>query len=239
MMIMDLDEPELTEPRPGESAATFEGRLRMLRRLGPIVRKLGEHGFAIVVESDRRTPHAVAIESDLVIEYGDVRVRVLLWPGEREPLKGHASRDHLAHYFLDVPDTDAVAVVSDDDLLSTLIMDVYDAHDVGAQMPPSRPFADAIAEFFTANVFAVELPDFRTVLALPSEAELRARLEGLLRDTFGRIKTTRARIPEKIAALEALGIEDVERVIACVTGAIEGDVPAIEALLAHVEGMGS
>ncbi len=238
MRIMDLDEPELTEPRPGESATAFEGRLRMLRRLGPIVRELSEHGFAIVVESDRRTPHAIAIESDLVIEYGDVRVRVLLCPGEREPLQGHASRDQLAHYFLDVPDTDAVAVVSDDDLLSTLIMDVYDTHDEDARMLP-RPLADAIAEFFTANVFAVDLPDFRTVLSLPSEAELSSRLEGVLRDAFGRIKTTRARIPEKIAALQTLGTQDVERVVACVTSAIDGDVPAIEELLAQVEGTSS
>lgn len=228
---MDLDEPEMSNPRPSESTAAFESRLRMLRRVGPIVRRLGERGFAIVVESEHRGPRAADMESDLVVEYGDVRLRVLLCPGEASPLQGSASHDRLAHYFLDVPDTDAIAVVSDDDDLSTSVLDVYDANDSNHSVPRPRPFADAIATYFTDNVFAVELPDFRTVLALPSEAELGDRLERSIRSSFDRVKAGRVRIPEKIAALETLGPEDIRRLVACITGVLAGDTPTVDGLL--------
>lgn len=235
-MNMDLDEPDLTEPQQGETPAAFESRLRMLRRLGPIVQRLSEHGFAIVVESERRTAHTEEMESDLVVEYGDVRLRVLLCPGEEAPLQGRASHDRVAHYLLDVPDTDAVALVSDDNLLSTFVLDVYDANDPGRPMPPPRPLGDAIATYFTENVFAVELPDFRATLSLPSKAELRTRLERSVRASFDDVKTGRARIPEKIAALEALGLEDIRRLVACITGVLDGDTPAINEVLGRAGG---
>ena len=233
---MDLDEPELSDPRPGESPAAFESRLRMLRRVGPITRRLAEHGFAVVVESERRGAHANDMESDLVVEYGDVRLRVVLCPGEASPLQGSASHDRLSHYLLDVPDTDAIAVVSDDDELSTSVLDVYDANDPGHSAPPERPLADAIATYFTENVFAVELPDFRTVLALPSEAELRDRLERAVRANFERVKAGRVRIPEKIAALETLGPEDTRRIAACITGVLANDTPTVHEILGRDEG---
>ncbi len=233
---MDLDEPELSDLRAGESPAAFESRLRMLRRVGPIVRRLGEHGFATVVESERRGAHAGDMESDLVVEYGDVRLRVLLLPGEASPLQGSASHGRLARYFLDVPDTDAIAVVSDDEELSTSVLDVYDANDPDHPSPPARPLADAIATYFTENVFAVELPDFRTVLALPSEAELRERLERSVRSSFDRVKAGRVRIPEKIAALETLRPEDTRRLLACITGVLAGDTPTVDELLGRDEG---
>jgi hypothetical protein len=233
---MDLDEPELSDPRPGESPAAFERRLGMLRRVGPIVRRLAEHGFAIVVESERRGAHAHDMESDLVVEYGDVRLRVLLCPDEATPLQGSASHARLAHYFLDVPDTDAVAVVSDDEELSTSVLDVYDANAPGRSSQSARPLADAIATYFTENVFAVELPDFRTVLALPSEAELRDRLERLVRSNFERVKAGRVRIPEKIAALETLGPEDTRRLVSCITAVLAGDTPTVEELLGRDDG---
>jgi hypothetical protein len=233
---MDLDEPDLTEPRADESPAAFEGRLRMLRRVGPIVQRLAGHGFAIVVESERRSPHTAEMDSDLVVEYGDVRIRILLCPGEEEPLQGRASHDRLAHYLLDVPDTDAVAVVSDDDVLSTCVLDVYDVNDPGRPTPPGRPLADAVATFFTENVFAVELPNFRQVLVLPSEAELRDQIERSVRVSFERVKAGRVRIPEKIAALEAIGPGDIRRLVASVTGVLDGESPAINELLGRVDG---
>lgn len=233
---MDLDEPELSDQRPGESPGAFESRVRMLRRVGPIMRRLAEHGFAVVVESERRGGHAEAMESDLVVEYGDVRLRILLCSDEASPLRGSASHDRLAHYFLDVPDTDAIAVVSDDDELMTSVLDVYDANDPGQSSPPPRPLADAIATYFTENVFAVELPDFRTVLALPSETELSDRLERSVRSSFERVKAGRVRIPEKIAALETLGSEDARRLVACVTAVLAGDTPTVEELLGRDDG---
>jgi hypothetical protein len=129
--------------------------------------------------------------------------------------------------------------VSDDDELSTCVLDVYDANDPDHPSPPARPLAEAIAAYFTENVFAVELPDFRTVLALPSEAELRDRLERSLRASFDRVKAGRVRIPEKIAALEALDPEDIRRLVACITSVLDGDTPAVNELLGHVEGEGS
>lgn len=236
---MDIDEPDLTERKPGESLVAFEARLRMLRRVGPVVQRLTEHGFAIVVESERRSQFAEEMDSDLIIEYGDVRIRVLLFPGETAPMQGQASRDRLAHYFLDVPDADAVAVVSDDDVLSTWMMDVYDANDPSRSTMPLRPFADAIATFFSENVFALELPDFRTVLALPSEVELRARIERSVLGNFDRIKAARARIPEKIAALETLGPEDIRRLVSCLTGVLDGHTPGVEGLLGRDDSTGS
>jgi hypothetical protein len=233
---MDLDEPDLTDLRPGESPAAFESRLRMLRRTGPIVQRLTDHGFAVVVESGRRGgAHAADLESDFVVQYGDVRLRVLLCAGEVSPLDGSASPIRLAHYFLDVPDTDALAVVGDDTDLTTWVLDVYDANDLESA-PNARPLPDAIAAYFNENVFAVELPDFRRVLALPTEAELRHRIERSLRTSFDRVRSGRVRIPEKIAALESLGPEDMRRLVALISGVLAGEVPATSALLGRDDG---
>lgn len=232
---MDLDDPEMSDPRRGESSAAFESRLRMLRRASPIVQQLTEHGFTVVVESERRGVRPDDLESDLVVEYGDVRLRVVLCPNETSPLQGSTSHDRLAHYFLDVPDTDAIAVVSDDDELTTSVLDVYDANDPVHLSAPARSLAAAIATYFTENVFAVELPDFRTVLALPSETELRERLERSIRSNFERVKAGRVRIPEKIAALDTLGPEDTRRLIACVTAVLSGETPTVSELLGRDE----
>jgi hypothetical protein len=234
--MMDLDESDLSDPRPGESAAAFESRLRMLRRVSPVVEQLTERGFTVVVESDRRGGHPDLLESDLVVEYGDVRLRVLLCPNERSPLRGSASLDRLAHYFLDVPDTDAVAVVADDDGLTTSVLDVYDANDPAHPSAPARSLAAAVATYFTENVFAVELPDFRAVVTLPSEAELRERLERAMRSNFDRVKSGRVRIPEKIAALDTLGPDDARRLIAGATSVLSGETPTINELLGRDEG---
>lgn len=232
---MDLDDPDLSDPKPGESPAAFESRLRMLRRVSPIVQRLTEHGFTVVVESERRGVRPDDLESDLVVEYGDVRLRALLCPDETSPLQGSASHDRLSHYFLDVPDTDAVAVVSDDEELTTSVLDIYDANDPGHSGPPARTLAAAIATYFTENVFAVELPDFQTVLALPSEAELRERLERSVRSNFERVKAGRVRIPEKIAALDTLGPDDSRRLVACITGLLAGEITTVNELLGRDE----
>lgn len=236
---MDLDDSDLSDPRPGESATAFERRLRMLRRVSPIVQQLADHGFTVVVESERRGARSDDLVSDLVVEYGDVRLRVVLCPNETRPLEGSASRDRLAHYFLDVPDTDAIAVVSDDDELTTSVLDVYDANDHVRSSASPQSLTTAIATYFTENVFAVELPDFRTVLALPSETELSELLAGSLRASFERVKTGRVRIPEKIAALDMLGPEDSTRLIECVTAVLRGEVPTVDEILGHDESGGS
>jgi hypothetical protein len=159
-----------------------------------------------------------------------------LCPGDVARLQGGTPHERLAHYFLDVADTDAVAVVADDDALSTFVLDIYDANDPDRPTPLARPLADAVATYFLENVFAVELPNFRQVLALPSGPELHDRVERSVRASFERIRAARVRVPEQIAALEALGPEDARRLVACVGGVLDGDLPSISELLGRVEG---
>ena len=194
---MDLDEPELSEQLPGESTAEFVGRIHLARRVLPILRDLVARRFALVVESDRRMSSAASLTSDFVLEFGDARVRLILVPGDPDPLgDGAVTTASLAHYMLDVPDSDAIAVVADDDKLSTRVFDVYSLNSP-AQMAEPLSLSEALDVYFEDIVHPIELPNFRAVLALPSNDSTRvgarARRSGRARASQGQSRQDRGK----------------------------------------------
>lgn len=227
---MDFDDPDLSSPRSAESPDRFSARLSMLRRSGPLLSDLPDSGFSIIIESDRRGDEATTLRSDYVIEFGDARLRVVLCPGDERPLERAGAITRLARYFLEVPDTDAVAVVADDASLSTWVLQVYDV----AVPTPARPATsvrDAVLAFFHDNVLAVEFPDFRSVIELPSQALLENGLAQALERSFNKVASSRAVIHEKKVALSALNARDLRVLSEALARVLHHSTPTMADLL--------
>jgi hypothetical protein len=230
---MDLDEPELSEQLPGESTAEFVGRIHLARRVLPILRDLVARRFAVVVESDRRMSSAASLTSDFVLEFGDARVRLILVPGHPDPLgDGAVTTASLAHYMLDVPDSDAIAVVADDDKLSTRVFDVYSLNSP-AQMAAPLSLSEALDVYFEDIVHPIELPNFRAVLALPSNDQLESVLERDARAALERIRGSRARIEEKVTAIGLIGPEDSRRLVDILLHTMRTGQPSLSLLISE------
>ena len=228
---MYLDEPELSEPLPGESPVDFRARIGLMRRVLPILADLVRRRFALVVESDRRTASSTSVTSDLVVEFGDSRVRLVLTPNTSDPIcTDRVSVLALRHYMLDVPDTDAVAVVADDDSLSTWVFDVYDLQ-VEGDTPRPAGLADALEAYFEEAVHPIELPNFRGVLRLPTTEVLEASLERDGRAAFEKVRTSRVRIPEKVTALSLLGPTESRNLVNTLVMALRNGEPSLALLL--------
>ncbi|MGA2804545.1 MAG: hypothetical protein ABSD85_15380 [Acidimicrobiales bacterium] len=231
MIAVDIDEPELSEAQPGESTDAFVARINLARRVLPILRDLVKQRFALVVESDRRTSSAASLTSDFVLEFGDARVRLILVPGDHDPIgRGTVSMSSLAHYMLDVPDSDAVAVVSDDEQLSTWVFDIY-ALKSSATTSDATALAEALSGYFESAVHPIELPDFRGVLALPSAEQLESALGRNAAAALDRIKHGRVQIEEKVRAINLIGPEDSRRLLDTLLSAVQGQSPSLSLLL--------
>ena len=226
---MDIDEPELSDFLPGESSDTFRARIRLSRRVLPVLREMVNRRLSLIIESDRRSSRATSLTSDFVLELGDSRVRLLLTPDEPDPLSTLIPIDALRHYILDVPDTDAVAVVADDESLSTWVFDVYDLNET--QLPNSSPLAEALGAYFEAAVHPIEIPNLRGTMALPTPEQLEDALERTARSAFSDVKGGRARIEEKVTAIGLLGPKDAEQLVGTLLQAYRSRQPILSSLL--------
>jgi hypothetical protein len=228
---MDLDEPEMSEPMIGESTDTFVGRIRLAKRVLPILRDLVARNFSLVVESDRRTSQAASLTSDFVLELGDARLRLILTPGAPDPIgDGRITAALLSHYMLDAPDADAVAIVADDDELSTWVFDIY-ALNTSAHTTEPAGLADALNAYFEDTVHPIELPNFRGIIALPSQKEIESTLERNASSALAQVKESRARIEERVTALGLLGPSDSQRLVNSLIAAIRTGNPSLTTLL--------
>ena len=226
---MDLDDPHMSSPRPDEGVEEFNARLRMLHRATPVLRQIPDGGFTVIVESDRRADDPTSIRSSLVIEFGDARLRVVLCPGAPKPLDRSGATERFAEYLLAVPDTDAIAVVADDEELTTWVLE---AADVGGSLQdvPSHSLRDAVYAYFKDNVLAVEMPDFRSSIELPRRSELERRLMHVLTRNFDKVATSRAVIREKKDALANLGADERDILFAALLRVLDHELPPLEDL---------
>jgi len=228
--------PEATSPDPVDAVAAahdFEARLRMLERVGPMLQRLADSGLAIIVEGERRTQVPEGLESDFVVEYGDLRLRVLLLPETQ--LSDGDLRKQLQRYFVNVPDTDAVAIVKDDEELSCRVFDIYDVQDAVAGSVEQEPLPNAIAAYFDRNVFAVEIPNFRELASLPSADEVRNELTRAIEAEFEVVRTRKVRIRERSKALESLTPEHKARLSQVLGKLLTGDAMSLDEVLAQVD----
>lgn len=228
---MDFDDPYMTDPRVDESAEEFASRVRMLSRMRPLLQALKDRQFVLVVESDRRNRSSSGLISDLVVEYGETRLRMILRPGEQAGTFAKKNRERLASYFQDTPDTDAVAIVGDDDDLSTVVLDIYDVNLDRVPAHPRMRLADALFRYFDANVFAVEMPDFRRLVSLPTDKELAGILNEAISKSFDAYKSSRPRVREKVVALEMLGDNDRNIIAAGLQELLHGRRVEVQKLL--------
>lgn len=226
---MDIDEPELSDSLPGESSDTFRARIRLSGRVLSVLREMVHRRLSLIIESDRRSSRATSLTSDFVLELGDSRVRLLLAPDEPTPLSALIPRDALRHYILDVPDTDAIAVVADDENLSTWVFDVYDLNDT--QLSDSSPLAEALGAYFEAAIHPIEIPNLRGTMALPTPEQLEDALERTARSAFSSVKSSRARIEEKVTAMGLLGPDDAEQLVDTLLHAFRSRQPNLSSLL--------
>ena len=226
---MDIDDPELSDFLPGESSDTFRARIRLSRRALPVLRELVKRRLSLIIESDRRSSRATSLTSDFVLELGDTRVRLFLTPNESAPLTTLIPIDALRHYILDVPDTDAVAVVADDENLSTWVFDVYDLNET--QPPNSSPLADSLGAYFEAAVHPIEIPNLRGTMALPTPEQLEEALERNARSAFSGVKGGRPRIEEKVKAIGSLGPKDADRLVGTLLEAYRSKQSILSSLL--------
>lgn len=224
---MDLDDSFMSTPGPAEDAEEFNARLGMLRRVAPALAHLPDNGFSVIVESDRRGEEPTSIRSSVVIEFGDARLRVVLRPGEQRPHERVGVGQQLAQYFLAVPDTDAIALVADDEALSTWVFEAADAR-ASLQDAPTHSLRDAVYAFFKDNVLAVELPDFRSAIELPRRSELERRLTQILMRNFDRVASSRAVIREKRDALANLGPGDRDALSAALLRVLDHELPPLD-----------
>jgi hypothetical protein len=230
-MNSDLEGQLMEGPRPDEDPATFEARLSMLERLEPELRVLRQTGLGISTEPETSLGRHTELHSDLVIQFGDLRIRLILQP--RSPGNDRQSRAiaSLSSYLLANPDTDAVALVADDDELTTMLFDVYEAHSLQRSVPEARPFRSAVSEFLASNALAIELPDFRGVVALPTTDDLAQLARETVHRTFDAVKSQKARISEKITALESLTPHDESTLASIAETAVRGGESRLDVLI--------
>lgn len=228
---MDIDDPELSESLLGESPEDFRARIGLIRRVLPILRDLIGRRMALVIESERRSSSTVPITSDFVLEFGDIRVRLVLVASDSNPMSsGRIPISSLRHYILDVPDTDAIAVVADDDALSTWVFDVYGLQTDGERAEPMG-IGEALDAYFEDIVHPIEIPNFRRVLSLPTKEVLEAALEQDAREAFEKVRRSNARIEEKITALGLLGSAECNNLVNTVLMALRSGKPSLSPLL--------
>jgi AcrR family transcriptional regulator len=133
---------------------------------------------------------------------------------------------------LDVPDSDAIAVVADDDKLSTRVFDVYSLNSP-AQMAAPLSLSEALDVYFEDIVHPIELPNFRAVLALPSNDQLESVLERDARAALERIRGSRARIEEKVTAIGLIGPEDSRRLVDILLHTMRTGQPSLSLLISE------
>lgn len=206
-------------PRKGESVSDFEARLAMLDEVTPVLQDLTTQGFSIVVESDRVGSGPSGIKSDYIIEFGDLRIRVILVPRESDPLSDSEFSTRLAQYFIEAPDTDALAIVGALPECRTWVVDVYDVSKKDdARTASGKPLSQALSEYFLANLFSIELPDFRAILALPTVDSLEELLAEKIRTNFARVAEGKGvKISEKSTARQTLAASDLSRLLVALT----------------------
>jgi len=215
----------------GESIDSFARRMALLRGLKPALDELSRRGIQVVVESARSWLGESGLDADYVLEFGDLRIRLVVLPGMESI---DSATDLLARakgYLLSTPDTDAVALITDANRFPTLLVEAYTEVPPEGMVGQLLPFQAAIGRYVTANALAIEIPDFRTLMEPPTVAELEALLSRAISDSFEQIVGSNARIPEKANALESLGSADLARLVSIATSALRGvDVSPEDAL---------
>jgi hypothetical protein len=200
----------------------------LLRTLEPALTDLAERGIQVVVESARARHGISNLDSDFIIEFGDARVRLIVLPGVQLLSDTEGLVQRAQSYLLETPDTDALALIFDDENLPTLILDIYLASDPSQEFPDPSPFPSAIGHYFLRNTLAIDIPDFRNLVHPPSVEDLEILLSRSVSDSFEREANSQARIPEKINALASLGPRDLVRLIEAAKLALRGEPVASE-----------
>lgn len=218
--------------REGESIESFSRRLSLLRTLKPALDEVARRGIQVVVESARAWIGESGLDADYVLEFGDLRIRLVVLPGV-ESIDGASDLlDRAKTYLLNTPDTDAVALMTDAEGFPTLIVEAYtNLPPAGAELSELVSFQSAVARYFTANALAIEIPDFRTLMEAPTIEELETLLSRAISDSFERVVGSNARIPEKVNALESLGSADLARLIRVASNALQGADVVVEDIL--------
>lgn len=217
--------------REGESMESFSRRLALLRSLEPSLDEMTRRGIQVVVESARARVGESGLDADYIVEFGDLRIRLVVVPGVQS-IDGMTDLLSKAKtYLLETPDTDAIALIFDSEGLLTVIVDAYtDSRGAGKKQEP-MPFNSAVARYFTANALAIDIPDFRTLMDPPTVGDLEALLSRALSDSFERLVGSKARIPEKVNALESLGSSDLARLIRAASASLQGVDVDLEEIL--------
>ena len=222
-MIDENDDP-MQLPRRGEDLGVFQLRMSLLRRTRGVLEKLARAGFSISIEGDEE---AETPDADYIIQYGDLRVRLIVIPNIEDPSANKSLPQEARLQLLQHADADAVVFVGAAETLPACIFDLYEtyADERGSVEVQGEQLERVLSEFFTANLVAVELPDFQNLVDLPDRLELRDLLESCVRGEFRKLRAQRAIIPEKRAALESVSDADLSRVTSAITEALESKSP--------------
>jgi hypothetical protein len=224
----------LDGPHPSESAGAFRARVSLIERVSPTLRAMKDAGWQVMGEEAQAHP-ASQLRSDFVVQFGDLRLRILLFPEESRPLAKPDLRNELRTYLLASADTDALVVVADDDDTTSWITDVYELQRTEADtlvQLEGRPLRSALKEYALKNVFAIDVPGTDIQSSLPTVEDLRERLERIARLNFHETKESskRVRIAEKRAALESLGPHELGQILEWMESALEGNPPEEQTL---------
>lgn len=223
-------------PRKGEDLGLFQARVDLLRRVGRVLEKVARAGFTVSVEEEGSPDNAA--DADYVIQYGDLRLRVIALPDDNVPDCSTTLIQDARLQLLQHPDADAVVYVGAGESLPARVFDLYETYaksgmsGVGEQ---GGSLEQVLSDYFASNLIAVELPDFKNLIDLPDRAELREILQSSVLSEFARLRRQRARIPEKHAALESISEADLARVIHAITETLESKTAS--ALVERVVGV--
>lgn len=226
-MTNEFEEAAAMEGRRAiETPAQFVARLDLVDRVSPALEEIANHGWAVVVESNPGSAEA-SFSTDFILQYGDARLRLLLFPGTSAPFDDRELVSRLRHFILEFPDTDGVVVVADDEVASAWVVDVYDIDNALTGQPetrgPGSPILEALRGYAANNLFAVDFPDFKQIVSLPRQEQLEQWLADKATSHFSRVSGQRARIPEKVAALETLTGGDLHAIQELLLAALAGD----------------
>lgn len=222
-------------------------RLRLARRAAAQLADLGED---VIVEVDSegsaREERIDGLASDFLISSLDLRIRLsLLVTGEVEDADDPGRHLSAAQALLDLyPDTDAVVIVADDEDLNCVVVEPYDRQEAlllprgdraESNRAPARgpaPLRSSIAQYLRSLS-----PTWEAVAALPlvessgSQAIAEAAASRLLED----LRQMNYRVPEKLAARDALSQEDADFAVDLTMRLLSGQVDVVPAIQGWVD----
>ena len=217
---------QMPPPVDGLTPELFARHLEMVESITPLLGELTSQGITVIVESERSKTTSVPA-TDYILEFGDLRLRVFLDPGEQPPWMENEFAKRARGWLIEYPDADSLALCSGVESMEAVVIDSLSSE----QAPHPQPIRKALGEYFVTNVLVAGFPDFRDLLVLPDVSDMEARLEEAIRAAFAQTAKSKVRIPEKIAALHSLSGADSAQMIRLAKAALDGHSDALTSFI--------